>query len=559
MPIPQDSDELRRILALPRRPQAHSSELAEALTKILRRPGGTQTLWPIQATALHEMWRCRGLLAPIDVGEGKTLITLLGPLVMGATAPILLLPANLIDKTRHEMAELNRHWKIPNHIRIYSYELLGRADHVHLLDMYPPCDLLLADECQRIRNPSAAVSKRVKRFFQKNPNVPFVALSGSICKQSLHDYEHLARWALKDGSPLPANHGELEDWADAIDEHDRERPDPGALRLLSGGSSNLSAVRRGYRSRLVETPGVVASVQHRLPVSITLRGVRYPQGQAITDAFTKFRESEELPDGTEMVDGMEIWRHARELALGFWSRWDPPAPDEWRLPRRAWAKVLRAILGNSRTLDSELAVVRAIDEDKHPHARPILEAWRAVKDSFEPNTVPVWIDDTPLQFAARWGRDTPGGVVWCDHVPFAKELAKRTNWPYYGAGGVTEGGNSILGHTPGATCIVSRQSVATGYNLQWAHRALVTAVLANDTQSEQLYGRHHRPGQRHDVTYELMLGCREHLEAFWKARRQAHMVYETMGTENKILYANIDNIPTDVNNSMPQWARKDGD
>jgi hypothetical protein len=549
--VVQRSPELDRILALPRRPQEHDAELARALTQHLRRPGGTQTLRPIQATALHEAWRSRGLFGPIGVGEGKTLISLLIPVVLGWLAPILILPAKLVEKTRREMVALNRHWKIPNHLRIYSYELLGRADHVDLLRRYPPCDGLVADEAHKIRNPKAAVTRRVRRFLEEH-RIPFVALSGTITKRSIRDYEHLLRWALRDGSPLPHHYGELEDWADALDEHDRERPAPGMLVLLSDGCAELGAVRRGYQRRLVETPGVVASVRNRIGASLLVRGVRYPQGPAIRDAFARLRNEWELPDGTPLVDGMEIWRHARELALGFWGRWDPPAPPEWLAARSAWSSACRAILAYSRTLDSPDAVVRAIDAGQHRHAAPALEAWRAVRDTFVPNPVPVWICEQPLEFALEWGR-THDGIIWCDHVPFGRELAKRSKWTYYGRHGMSDDGQSLAAYA-GGTVICSRQSGGEGFNLQAASEALVTAVVANGVQTEQLLGRLHRPGQDSDVTFDLMLGCREHLTSFWKSFADARFVGETTGDEQKLTYADID-VPVDVDERDPQWQR----
>jgi hypothetical protein len=848
--VVQISDELRRILALPRRPQEHSQELAAELTRCLRRPGGTQTFRPIQATALHEIWAHRGLLGPIGVGEGKTLVTLLAPVVLGSLAPVLILPAKLLEKTRREMVELNRHWKIPNHLRMYSYETMGRADHVHLLRRHPLCDTLIADECfsgdtivqtphgprpidsievgdlvfswdgrlsvqrvlnvmrkparvldivcgshkitctanhpflttrgwvaagelstddsvcvvrsrarvqsekesllfsemlgnlahgatrdpgeglhsgdggedlgratsslghdrleraplgsdegaqpdaergdareglghaqgdrtptegagreretslgsalgafdgieslswrlldpglldlygmgwrtplldrlreagladrdrggrgesrdarasgvgreeghipsiarlvrvsdvqyrstrgcevfnlevsgphtylvgpgivvhncHKLRNPKAAVSRRVKRFFDEFPDVPFIGLSGSICKRSIRDYAHLLRWALKTGSPLPEHFGELEDWADALDEHDRERPEPGALVLLGAEDDSLTAVRRAYQRRLTETPGVVSSIRNRIGASLLIRGVRYPQGPAIAEAFAGLRSRWELPDGTELVDGMEFWRHARELALGFFMRWDPAPPDWWLEPRKAWSKRLREILGYSRTLDSELHLVRAIDSGAHRESAPVLAAWREVRDTFTPNPVPVWIDDGPLEFAAAWAASHQG-IVWTEHVPFAKELAKRTKLTYYGRRGEDSEGRLLDQHV--GPCIASRQSGAEGFNLQRWNEALVTAVVANGIQTEQLLGRLHRPGQESDVTFDLMIGCREHLDSFWKAHADALFERDTMGTEGKILYADIDMI--DVTDSAPQWARR---
>jgi hypothetical protein len=105
--------ELARVLNIPRRVWAEDKELdalASALTDWLKTPKGTMALRPIQAKALEELHDFGGLLAPIRVGGGKTLISMLAPVVLGAERPLLLVPAKLRDKTLREFAELRRHW-----------------------------------------------------------------------------------------------------------------------------------------------------------------------------------------------------------------------------------------------------------------------------------------------------------------------------------------------------------------------------------------------------------------------------------------------------------------
>src|SRR5678816_4636049 len=101
------------------------------------------TLRPIQALALVEAAETGGLFAPIRVGGGKTLLSLLLPVVLGAERPLLLLPAKLIEKTRRAMHALQQHWRIARHTRLVSYELLGRAQAAELLDRFEP-DLIIA-------------------------------------------------------------------------------------------------------------------------------------------------------------------------------------------------------------------------------------------------------------------------------------------------------------------------------------------------------------------------------------------------------------------------------
>jgi hypothetical protein len=119
---------------------------------------------------------------------------------------------------------------------------------------------------------------------------------------------------------------------------------------------------------------------------------------------------------------------------------------------------------------------------------------------------------------------------------------------------MTEDGRSVLQHTKG-TFIASRQSIAEGFNLQHFSEALVTAVVANGRQAEQLYGRLHRPGQEEDVTFDLMLGCAEHLQNFWKSKADAQYIWDTFGDEQKLCYADID-VPQDINENAPQWRSK---
>lgn len=161
------SSELRRILELPRRTwSAEATEaLVEKMTALLKRPEGTQRLKPIQAIALYETALCGGLFGPIPVGHGKTLISLLAFWVLEAKQPLLLLPAALIKKTEREMKKYAEHWFFPNNIVIHSYEILGRVQGARILSQ--GWDVVVADECHKLRNKRAAVTRRMSRFMKE--------------------------------------------------------------------------------------------------------------------------------------------------------------------------------------------------------------------------------------------------------------------------------------------------------------------------------------------------------------------------------------------------------
>src|SRR5690606_1265014 len=73
-------------------------------------------LLPTQAWALHEIREVEGLLGPIGVGHGKTLLDLLAAMVLRkCSTAVLLLPPNLksqlLDVDWHFYGQ---HWKLPN-------------------------------------------------------------------------------------------------------------------------------------------------------------------------------------------------------------------------------------------------------------------------------------------------------------------------------------------------------------------------------------------------------------------------------------------------------------
>jgi hypothetical protein len=117
-----DSWDLARVAALPRRPVAADDELVALLSNHF---GGS--LRPAQARALSELHDFGGLLAPMKVGSGKTLVTLLAPTLLGAVRPLLIVPAKLRDKTTAEAkAYRKRGWRIGVMPVVESYERLGR-------------------------------------------------------------------------------------------------------------------------------------------------------------------------------------------------------------------------------------------------------------------------------------------------------------------------------------------------------------------------------------------------------------------------------------------------
>ncbi len=225
------SKDFDRIVALPKRVAQDPEAMAREMTQALREPGGTMCLRPVQALALYEMMMVGGAFCPMGVGVGKTLVFLLAPVVLCLERPLGLLPASLREKTERERRAYAEHFKVDRTMGLVSYEELGREAAANLLALKEP-DGLITDESHRLKNPKAACTRRVDRQMSENPDTAFVAMSGTMIKNSVRDFAHLLRWSLgPENAPIPMAEGELEEWADALDERVQplQRVRPGAL------------------------------------------------------------------------------------------------------------------------------------------------------------------------------------------------------------------------------------------------------------------------------------------------------------------------------------------
>ena len=559
------TQDLTRISQLRRRvwtPEA-GEELAESMTSILRTPNGQMKLRPVQAIALFELATEGGLFAPIRVGGGKSLISLLAPIVLQRIKrvgyrPLLIIPASLVEKTERDRRQLSEHWQLPTFIRTMSYEYLGRINAAEALDEFKP-DFLFLDEAHRARNLKAAVTRRLRRHLNDNPHVVTAATSGTVTKRSIHDYAHIIRWCLPPAeTPLPLHYNDLENWALALDERKSGHSiGPGALRALCNEEENIlwevdakNAARSAFRRRLIETPGVVATSESPIDASLIIRGVSPYVSEEIEEAFKVLREDWLTPDDWPIADGLTNARHARELSFGFFYKWDPRPPDDWLAARKVWCKFVRETLKYSRRLDSEAQVrswAATLPECKE------LQAWEAVKDTFEPNTVPVWLDDSVLNFVSHWAASNKG-IIWCQHKTVGHRLEQDYGIPYYGKKGLDSRGNFIDDHPGNAPLAASISSNRDGRNLQKWNRNLVLGMPANGLAVEQLLGRTHRDGQLADEVYvEVVVSCYEHFEAFEQAQRDSRYVASSTGAPQKLLDATVDMEPTNLLGLGPRW------
>lgn len=290
---------------------------------------------------------------------------------------------------------------------------------------------------------------------------------------------------------------------------------------------------------------------------------------AVAVAMDELLLTWQRPDGEELVDPMSVHRCAKELAAGFFYRWrwvrgeTEQARKKWLDARKEWHKELRERLKLSRpNEDSPLlcakAAIRWHKGYKHairnekgevkdhveipPRTRngplPAWDSetwpkWEEVRDTCQPETEGVWVDEWLAEDAADWARSNVG-VVWYEHDVFGRRVAQLAGRPHFGPG--AEASARIIAERGDRSVVASIRAHGTGKNLQAFCRNLVANPPSDAATWEQLIGRTHRPGQLSDeVSVWVYRHAAAFIEALERAENLAAYIKETMGSDQKLL------------------------
>lgn len=567
--IHQDAD-FHRIRLLPRRRWEDAPDLpvlVDLLSRELITPEGYargERVLPQQAACFRDAHDLGYLVAPIEVGGGKTLVTLLMSTVLQIPPyrTVLLLPAHLVPKTRADIKDYARRGFRVVTPRIVTYSMLSRG--VEKLTRFPGCikcigtvagcpmhmpELFLADEGRSIlgaNTPKRYLRWRAYKMSRGQHPFKFIPLDGTLNSgRNLEKVARLIHWAIpRELAPVPMKRKDQRIWADALNEQTPDERRPSTLPLIDlwappnyreiSEKGPLECARDAFGRRFTETPGVVASYGIGIATALLLRTVRPPLTRSDTELLRELlkdlREKGELPGGKIASSGLEIYFQARALASGFYYVWDPEPPPEWLIARRRWASLCRALLaefGQRFKVYNEAELIlrlEDIDPEDAYEWREHLEGWREIRDTFIPNSKPKWVHRGMLDFCANWLKQNPRGVVWSDKRPFCERLSKETNIPYFSKRGQSPDG-TLIDHHKGPA-IASVRSCHEGHNIQKHHDTmLVVSCYERGDLLEQMIGRHHRTGQESElVTCNWVLGVQEQYSGLMQAIRDAKAI-----------------------------------
>lgn len=328
MPV-QDSDDLERVLALPRRePLDLKSVRAEAMVEYemakYAKPNssckcatidrqialGKRTcitrFLPMQAWMLHEIGIVRGLIAQASVGAGKTVCNILAPLAMGLKeneSALLLVPPTLVEQTEIDYRLIAQHFRVPAlmvrkagqddkpyqvagapTLYVVGYSMISQTENSDIFEEISP-SLIIADECDALKDRTAARTMRFLRYFSGTDKMTkaerrarlsstrLCAWTGSITDSRIEEYQHLALLALREKSPLPLSREVTEEWGRCLNANATSPAGRLLERMVETVDPVLGplcrpgeSVRTGFHRRLRETMGFVIANAGRVIV-----------------------------------------------------------------------------------------------------------------------------------------------------------------------------------------------------------------------------------------------------------------------------------------------------
>lgn len=611
----KNSAELERVLALPRRAlEMDGTPRAEALIDMITArysrgnmqcrcaqinperhaaEGCITRLRLLQALALRELGIVGGLLGPIGTGHGKTLIDLLAPFAFSEHAAANMMPSgenilcvlltkpDLLVQLVQDYDYVGEHFYMPSMViqgaphldrpqpgmpklQVMPYSRICRPEATAWLNVVKP-HALIADECHKLRNLRTATTARVDRFMDDHPITRMCAMSGSMTSKSMKDYDHLANWCLRRGSPLPTDREVTEDWCRAIDPQ-KTQADPGPLLrglIATGCCGPGDTLYRGIRRRIAETLGVVSSTQSSVDCELELTEREAPKVPAHVHELIKDALAFQRPDGEELVTAMQAVDCACTLACGFHYKWIYPThkfPDDeqlildWFAARKAWHKEQRAKLNNPEEhLDSpqllEYAAQRALGL-RPPHKglpewhSKTYRTWYNIKDKVRHDSKPVRVDPYLALDAVKWGLEHRG-VIWYQHSAFGEWVHELSHGqlPIYGGGKdaklalLGDPTRGIKGEDGSRSVILSLKAHGTGTNgLQFIFADQLYGTNPADPAAwEQSLARLHRPGQRaKQVRAQFYMHTPELRKHVKEALRAALYIEGTMGSTQKL-------------------------
>lgn len=483
------TNELERILALPQTQAPTAAELNACQHMFALGPALARgfRLRPIQIQAVLDYANQGGLFAPIGVGHGKTLISLLiaqHAYATGKRRILLLLPSAVHSQFAKVDIPKARHWvpmlypihhlvplnpkqreaagKYTHGLWVLSYALLSQPDAPGLLRAINP-DLIICDEAHNLAKYTAARTRRLMDYVGTH-NPQGVCMSGTMTGKSIRDYAHLIDWCLGRNSPLPRNGVDIDNWAAVLDTTGTHGYFPAAiaktldpLRQWAGIAQTEQAdYRRAYQKRLRATEGVVATSDASVACGLVLRNDPVPTDtpgfETLTTLMAQVIDEYRTPNDDDIAHAIHTYKWLSELTAGFYNKLQWPTADALAQQRGITPTVATGLLERAKQRHKLKQRYTALLRDylKEPHPKydtPFLvgggfstlgarapmpgvlyDAWCDYRNMDDPalplrEAEVVRVCPYKIDAAVAWAKKHGNGLMWVHHQAVGRWLA----------------------------------------------------------------------------------------------------------------------------------------
>ncbi len=350
-------EEMNRIINLPRVPEVPDDVQQQMSDLLLLSSSNWKLLNKTQVAAMLAYLMYDGLLGAVGVGWGKTFISFkIADLAYekGKRKILLLVPANCVVKTVHEIPELMEETSLnlPIHIVggatkakrakiikedkglfIMSYAQLSLKDTSEMIKAISP-EIIIADECHKLAKVDSSCTMRVDRYMSEFPDTEFCGMSGTLTNKTLYDYAHMSRWANGKNSPLPDSGHELDQWCDMLastfSEHVMGATFSPLINWAKANypkekflSNEVASLRRAYKYRFNTAPGNVSSGDAKVNVSLMIQNNEISNPNQYTGYGELLQHMQNIEDymmnpaGEEIEYALHKFKYMYELTSGF--------------------------------------------------------------------------------------------------------------------------------------------------------------------------------------------------------------------------------------------------
>ena len=555
--------ELERLETL-REMEYDYSEDYEKIQKIFNTP--TFQLKEAQYKALAPISYFRRGFFSCGVGHGKTLISLLAPLVARAHRAILLVPSSLVAQLIEvEIPKYEKEFNIhldwcsiagksqhqrralmdSHRITIMPYSLLSSEDTYTLLEE-SKVDMIIADECQYLKRKDSARTKRLLKYLDKN-HPSFVCMSGTIIRDDLKDYWHLISRCLGKLSPLPL------DWHTIVDMQDTICPDFDYKKKISPFFSKMFPEIRvtpgsdfvfvdGARKKIKElfdmSPGTVRTENQSVDCSMEIDVLDITPCQQSKEMMDTVEKTWQTPYGDFIEEAIQQAAIMSQLSSGFYYRlfWTENTPKEILIEfdkQNELKKSIRQFIKYHRgTIDTPGLVMKAL-QVRDRGVSQLQKEFDTISDWELPERCreTIHISNYRIDQAKIWAKKHKRGIIWykwdASGPSLAKAIPRATFCP----------ADCPITNLQADGILICSFAHKEGKNIQQHNKNLFFNFPLSAADFEQMMGRTHRQGQMEDCVYYDILISSKFEDAKLKRVVKKAMFLEDVDKQQKLLLA----------------------